>query len=470
MSAGEANLKEIVRTLFAQALVECSIERAFDRKLRVVTDAEGARLLVEDGEAIALDRMRRVRVVSAGKAAAAMLNALLARLQLPSSCEMQGVLIAAERPANLPATIQYFCGGHPVPNEASFAGARAALAMLHGLGERSAQYDSSRADSAQNFAPDETLCIFLLSGGASAMMELPLDEAISLDDTVAFHRALVHSGASIVEMNCVRKHFSAVKGGRLALAAGRAQTLSLLVSDVPPAHLDALGSGPTVADPTSVAECRETLARYGLMERFPASVRRFFASPNLPKTPKADDLTARICKLLDSDDLAEAARIYAASLGFHAVIDNSCDDWSYDAAANTLLKRLRELRREHSRVCVISAGEVTVCVDAPYASARGGRNQHFALYMATQLRDEDGPVAVLSAGSDGIDGNSDAAGAIVDEHTIDCDATRASAQRALAQFDSSSWLSVRGAAVVTGATGHNLRDLRILLADDAGCG
>jgi glycerate 2-kinase len=445
------NLKEIARTLFAQALEDCSIERAFDRKVHVVADAQGAWLLVEGGNAIALDRLRRVRVVVVGKAAMAMLNALLARLRLPTSCELQGVLIAPERPVNLPATIQYFCGGHPVPNEASFAGAGAALKMLHALGDAS---------------QDDALCIFLLSGGASAMMELPLDAAISLDDTIAFHRALVHSGASIVAMNCVRKHFSAVKGGRLALAAGTAQTLSLLVSDVPPAHLDALGSGPTVGDSTTVAECREILARYGLMERFPASVRRFFAA-ELPETPKPNELTARICKLVDSDAMAEAARSHAESLGFHAVIDNTCDDWSYDAAADTLLDRLRQLRREHSRVCLISAGEVTVRVTDAIAGARGGRNQHFALYMASQLRPEDGPLAILSAGSDGIDGNSDAAGAIVDVRTIDCDATRESALRALAEFDSSTWLSEAGAAVVTGPTGHNLRDLRILLADSA---
>jgi hydroxypyruvate reductase len=466
MSAGGAGLKEIARTLFAQALAECSIERAFDRKLRVVADAAGVRLKVQGGEAIVLDRLRRVRVVAVGKAAAAMLNALLARLRLPGTSALQGVLIAAERPANLPATIQYFCGGHPVPNEASFAGAQAALAMLHALGQRSARNAMSRDDSAQNFAPDETLCIFLLSGGASAMMEFPLDAAISLDETVAFHRALVHSGASIVEMNCVRKHFSAVKGGRLALAAGRTQTLSLLVSDVPPAHLDALGSGPTMGDSTSVAECREILAKYGLMEKFPASVRRFFALAELPETPKPNELNARCCKLVDSDDLAEAARRHAERLGFYAVIDNACDDWSYDAAAEYLLNSLRQLRREHSRVCLVSAGEVAVRVDAAGANARGGRNQHFALYMASQLRLEDGPIAVLSAGSDGIDGNSDAAGAIVDEHTVD-GVSRESALRALVEFDSSSWLSARGAAVVTGATGHNLRDLRILLADSA---
>jgi hydroxypyruvate reductase len=325
------------------------------------------------------------------------------------------------------------------------------------------------------------------------MMELPLDPAISLEDTVAFHRTLVHSGASIVEINCVRKHFSAVKGGRLALAAGGAQRTSLLVSDVPPAHLDALASGPTIADPTTIAECREILARYGLMERFPAAVRRFFASAELPESPKPGEFISRSWKLLDSEEFAELARAHAVRLGFHAVIDNSCDDWSYDAAADYLLRRLRELRREYPRVCLISAGEVTVRVPSAFAESSdsgfsggasathvGGRNQHFALYAASQMRAGDGPIAVLSAGSDGIDGNSDAAGAVVDEHTLGGDypaaaeqgsgtgehiLRRASAERALAEFDSATWLGGVGATVVTGPTGHNLRDLRILLAN-----
>lgn len=449
------DLKAIARSLFEQALVDCSIEQSFQRKLRVVTDAEGVRLLVDGCEPIALDRLKRVRVVAAGKAAAAMLPTLLARIPLAPSCDLQGVLIATERPPNLPAGILYFSGGHPVPNEASFAGARAALSLLHALAT-----DSS----------DDTLCLFLLSGGASAMMELPLDSAITLDDTVAFHLALVHSGASIVEMNCIRKHFSAVKGGRLALAAGVAQTLSLLVSDVPPSHLDALASGPTIADPTTVADCREILARYNLLERFPATVRKFFVSPTLPETLKPSELSASICKLVDSDDLAESARAHATRLGFYTVIDNACDDWSYSTAADYLLDRLRQLRQQRGRVCLISAGEVAVQVPDAIATSqgrpvRGGRNQHFALYLATQLRPEDGPIVVLSAGSDGIDGNSTAAGAILDEHTLEAAPLRQSALRALEDFDSSTWLSERNATLVTGATGHNLRDLRILLAD-----
>jgi len=394
--------------------------------------------------------LKRVRILSTGKAAAAMLDALLARLPLPAGCDLQGVLIAGERPQELLPTIQFFAGGHPSPNEASFAGAAAALAMLQELGESSAE---------------DTLCIFLISGGASAMMELPLDATISLPDTVAFHRALVASGANIVEMNCVRNHFSAVKGGRLAVAAGNARKISLLVSDVPPEHLDALASGPTIPDPTTIAQCREIIARYSMFDRFPASVRRFFESPQLPETPKPAELDSPRWKLLDSDELIKAAQSHAEALGFHAVVDNSCDDWTYDAAADYLLRRLRDLRRTHPRICLISGGEVSVKLPHSATSAgAGGRNQHLALYVATQLHPSDGPIAVLSAGSDGIDGNSPAAGAVIDEHTIGGGWERSEAEQALAAFDSYSWLHSAGAAVVTGPTGHNLRDLRILLA------
>jgi hydroxypyruvate reductase len=307
-----ASLKELARGIFEQALAECSIGRSFNRLMSIADN----RLILDGREVAVLDQLKRVRILSIGKAAAAMLEALLAHLPLPPSCDLQGVLIAGERPDNAPSTIQFFAGGHPSPNEASFAGAAATLAMLRELGESSAE---------------DTLCIFLISGGASAMMELPLDATISLADTTAFHRALVASGATIVEMNCVRKHFSAVKGGRLAVAAGNARKISLLVSDVPPEHLDALASGPTIPDPTTIAQCREIIARYSMSERFPTSVRRFFESPQLPETPKPAELDSPLWKLLDSDELIKAAQSHAATLGFHAVIDSSIGCESFAA-------------------------------------------------------------------------------------------------------------------------------------------
>ena len=455
------DLKQTARNIFVQDLSDCSIPRAFDRTLRIESSARGQQLLVGEEPPIALDRLKHLRIVAIGKAAAPMLEALLSRVPLPPSCDLAGVLIAPQRPVDLLASIQFFPGGHPLPNEASFSGAAAALETLR---------------TVANSSPEEALGLFLISGGASAMMELPLSDydksasSLSLVDTVSFHKALVHSGASIVEMNCVRKHFSAVKGGRLALAAGSARKLSLLVSDVPPAHLDALASGPTLPDTTTVADCREILARYSLLDRFPAGVRNFFEVPDLPETPKPGDLISPAITLLDSAALAAGAQSHAAALGFHTVVDNSCDDWPFDRAADYLLSRVRDLRCIHPRCCIISTGEVSVPVPqfSDSSSHLGGRNQHLALYLATQLRAADAGIAILSVGSDGIDGNTIAAGAVIDTYTINNDSPSSSsdsALRALAAFDSSTWLATHGATIITGPTGQNLRDLRILLAD-----
>jgi hydroxypyruvate reductase len=201
------------------------------------------------------------------------------------------------------------------------------------------------------------------------------------------------------------------------------------------------------------------------LERFPASVRHFFERPDLPETPKPGELAVNAVTLLASDDLAEAARARAEAAGYYAVIDNTCDDWGYRDAAEYLVERLRGLRQEHSRVCLISSGEVTVKLACAEIAGVGGRNQHFGLYAATLLGEVDASTVILSAGSDGIDGNSPAAGAVVNERTFREDMRRVEALRALENFDSGNFLEQVGASIVTGATGYNLRDLRILLAE-----
>ena len=436
-------LRDIAQSIFRQSLADCSIERAFARSINVTGKNGSLQLLVNGAEPVDLDPVKHIRVVAVGKASAAMLNALLVRLQPCTHCDVSGVLIAGEQPSDLPQDFRFFPGGHPLPNQASQDGARAALKMLGDLHKHEAA---------------GTLVLFLVSGGGSAMMELPLDPAISLEDTRDFYRELVHSGASIAEINCIRKHFSAVKGGRLALAAYGIGSLSLLISDVPPEHLDALASGPTLPDTSTVEQCREILARYDLQSRFPLSVRQFFARHDLPETPKPASLAARAITLLTSDDLAEAARRRAEELGFHVVIDNTCDDWDYRAAAEYLVDRLRRLRSVAPRVCLLSSGEVTVKLSSA-ANGLGGRNQHFSLYAATLLDPSDASTVILSAGSDGIDGNSPAAGAIVDEQM-----PQAEAMKSLQEFDSYTFLEQMGATVLTGPTGNNLRDLRILLS------
>ena len=173
--------------------------------------------------------------------------------------------------------------------------------------------------------------MFLVSGGGSSMMELPLDVEISLDDTVGFHRALVASGASIVEMDCVRKHFSAVKGGRLAMAAGSARKVSLFISDVPPGRLDALASGPTIPDPTTSDECREIIRRHGIDSRFPASVRKFFAGEIRGDTQAGRAGVERACAA-EQRRAVRGCEARAEALGFEVAIDNTCDDWPYEKA------------------------------------------------------------------------------------------------------------------------------------------
>jgi hydroxypyruvate reductase len=303
----------------------------------------------------------------------------------------------------------------------------------------------------------------MLSGGGSAIAEKPIDDEISLDDLIATYRALVLSGAPIAEINAVRKHLSAVKGGRLAQAAYPAQQVSLLISDVPDNALDALASGPTMPDSTSIADCHAIVEKYELLEQFPASVRELFQRHALEETPKSDDpafVNARWWPLLSNKTAVDEAAVAAAREGFAVEIDNSCDDWDYERTADYLLERVRGLRQKVSRVCLISGGEVTVKVTN---GGQGGRNQQFALACATRIAGQN--ITVLSAGTDGIDGNSPAAGAVIDGTTV-ARAKEAGIDpaAALSTFDAFPLFNALGDAIMTGPTGNNVRDLRILLA------
>lgn len=440
--------------IFNEALKACDIPRAFDRHLHF----EGRTLVRHPSSRLPavsqpLEGFKETFVIAFGKAALTMLNALLERL--PAKTHLRGVCSAPEVPKKRSRHVRYFAGGHPLPNEGSLAGARAALALLRR-------------------AKKNTFIFFLISGGGSAMLELPRDRKISLDDTIAFHETLVASGATITEINTVRKYFSAVKGGRLALAAPAAEKLSLLLADVPLKDLAAVASSPTLPDYSNLAECSEILDRFHLLEKFPPAVREYFEkllqnaalarSQSEQKEAGLAFQRAQFDTLLSNHDFVSAARDYAHSLGYKVVIDNTCDDWDYAEAAKYLLGRFHELRSEYQRICLLSSGEVTVNLGRNPGC--GGRNQQFALQCAFDLARFNGePLAVLSAGSDGIDGNSPAAGAIADTTTI----ARARSynfdpEATLARFDACTLFTALGDTIVTGPTGNNLRDLRILIA------
>ncbi len=464
--------------IFTGALEACNIESAFDRRLRF--EGKTLRRLIPDGsgpETINLSDYKRVFVIALGKAAAPMLEVLMNRMTRRNG--LRGICCSKYLPKRRNWRFRYFEGGHPVPNEESFAAARATLAML-------------------KKAKKDTLLFFLISGGGSAMFELPLDPQIGLNDAIAFNEALLASGAPINEINTLRKHFSAVKGGRLAIAAPEATKVSLLLPDVPLRTLDALSSGPTSPDHSTVADVHEVLTKYDLARKFPASIRVFFERKDLPESPgdkgwrqnflpKLPRLIASNARtftgaaamsseleafrdsvfelLLSSHDLVESARALAEKAGFFVAVDNSCDDWDYADAARYLLQRFHEMRSAHKRFCLISVGEVTVTMDR--VPGAGGRNQQFALQCALELAKHPGELlTVLSAGSDGIDGNTQSAGAIADTTTVE----RARAfgfdpEQSLRTFNACPLFTSLGDAIVTGPTGQNLRDLRLLMAD-----
>jgi hydroxypyruvate reductase len=386
-------------------------------------------------------------VIAIGKAAVPSSEVVLTKLAA-GNIPLEAIVVGPGEMHTLPCAVERWQGSHPVPD----ATARdAALRMVQALRDTNAQ----------------DLVIFLISGGASAMVELPLDARVTVEETAAFYRALVHSGLSIAEINTLRKHVSAVKGGRLAELAPNATKCTLLLSDVPDGMADVIGSGPTLPDSSTREQCWELIRRPELRGAFPDRVRTLLESANLPETPKQTaacfrNAEARI--VLSTATMLTSAAQSCDRRGFHVVIDNSCDDWDYRAAADYLLERLRNLSAEHSRVCLLSGGEVLVKVTRDPGA--GGRNQQFALYCATRLGSVPADVAVLSVGTDGVDGNSPAAGGVVDGTTVER-ALRAglSVEDALEKFDAYPFLARLGDAVVTGLTGNNVRDLRILVAE-----
>ena len=429
------DMRVTARHLFEHALGEASIDRAFQRH---VDCDRGVLRICEDLHD--LDSYNRVLVISIGKAAQAMVNSL----EMQAGNRFEGIVAGSVDPVSQVRGFRYFRGGHPLPNQESI---RAAEAMLKSL-------------SAQNAS---SLVIFMLSGGGSSIAEKPIDDEISLEDLVGTYRALVHSGAPIAEINTIRKHLSAIKGGRMAVAAPAAQQVSLLVSDVPDNTPNALASGPSMPDSTTVEDCYTIAEKYGLLEQFPASVRELFQRHALEETPKSDDLAfhrSRWWPLLSNSSLLDAAEAEAQRHSFSVEIDNSCDDWDYARAADYLLERLRRLRKKSERVCLLSGGEVTVKLEN---GGTGGRNQQFALACAAKISGE--AITVLSAGTDGIDGNSPAAGAMVDGSTLERAKARGLDPVAhLTGFNAYAFFDSLGDAIVTGPTGNNLRDLRILLA------
>ena len=433
-----SDLKQTARRIFHETLASLDIPLAMERRVARV----GTCLRVDDWKCD-LANVANLKIVALGKAAHAMLSGFV---ELFPDLAFTGVA-AAPTPSPHPIpSITYFLAGHPLPNEQSVRAAQAALDLLHATSQHS-------------------LVVFLVSGGGSALMEASLNPQQTLDDTRQLNQLLVTCGASIDEINAIRKHASAVKGGRLAVAAAKAAKLTLAISDVPQGKESALASGPTIPDPTTIADTRRIIDTYHLNEKSPPRVCEWLSSPNLPETPKSDHPAfARSCfsLLLTSHDLFHAAHHASESRGFLTCCDNTTDDWPLDRAVDFLLAQLEDLRRANpgQRVALISDGEVSSPVTG---QGIGGRNSAFVLACVEKIAGK--PITVLSAGTDGVDGNSPAAGAVADGTTLArARSLRLSPQDFFSRSDAFSFFAHLGDTLLTGPTGNNLRDLRVFLA------
>jgi hydroxypyruvate reductase len=434
-----ADLKQLARLIFHETLAAIDIPAVMQRKVRV----EGS--LLHCGDIVVdLRTFLKIRVVAIGKAAHAMLEGL--RSTLPANFQFEGVASAPTPPKRPLPGIRYFVGGHPIPNEESWKAAEAILQLL--------------ATSDEN-----TLVFFLLSGGGSALTELPLDARLTLQDVQQFYRTLVTCGAPIAAMNAVRKHVSAVKGGRLAVAAGRATKITLAVTDVPMGHESALASGPSLPDPATSADAERIFSEFKMLEHLPAFLRSCLEESARRETPKENDpafANAYFVMLMGTDDLFHPAHFCSEAKGFFTCCDNSTDDWAVERAAAYLLDQLSALQAANpSRpVALIADGEVS----SPVAgNGVGGRNSAFVLACVENIVGR--RIAVLSAGTDGIDGNSVAAGAVADGETLPrAVAAGLDPADAFRRSDAFTFFARLDDAIVTGPTGNNLRDFRILLS------
>jgi hydroxypyruvate reductase len=432
--------KQLAREIFRDTLAALDIPRVMELKLALTGS-----ILTLDDAAIDLSVFSSMFVVAIGKAAHAMAAGL--RSFLPDSYQFKGVVAAPTKPdASIPG-LQYFVAGHPNPNEDSWRAAEAILSLLRSADERSVVF-------------------FLLSGGGSALTELPIVPGMQLEDLQAANHALVTCGAPIEAMNTVRRHLSAVKGGRLAVAAARATKVTLAVTDVPVGKEHALASGPTVPDPSTVGDTIRIIDQYGLRKRFPDALVRWLDEGKIPETPKPGDPAFRNAYfqvLLGMHDLFHAAHHASEARGYVTCCDNSTDDWPVAEAADALLKKLEEWRAENpsERVALIADGELSSPVRG---KGIGGRNSAFVLACVEKIVGR--KITVFSAGTDGMDGNSPAAGAVANGETlIRAEVLGLDPAAAFQQSDAYTFFEKLGDAVTTGPTGNNLRDLRIFLAE-----
>ena len=382
----------------------------------------------------------KVIVIGAGKASAAMARAVERNWPGPLSglvVTRYGYAVPCER-------IEIVEAAHPVPDEAGLRAAQRMMALVRDLG------------------PDDTV-ICLISGGGSSLLPLPL-EGITLEDKQAVNRALLTSGATITEMNCVRRHLSGIKGGRLAAACHPAHVVTLLISDVPGDHPCDIASGPTVGDPTTCADALAIVKRYGI--ELPAAVRDVLESGRGESVKPGDPRLAHCeTRMIATPQMAlEAAAAVARDAGITPyILGNAIEGEARDLgkAMAGIARQVAEYGQPFARPCVmLSGGETTVTVRG---NGRGGRNVEFLLSLGLGLEGRAG-IHALAGDTDGVDGQEEIAGAVLAPDTLErAWALGIKPADALQDNDGHGFFSALGDSVVTGPTLTNVNDFRAVL-------
>ena len=449
-----SNLDELVGMRGgALARLRCHALRAVEAAIRSVIPRNSLKrnlrkrgsVLIVANRRMDLKRFERILVLGAGKASIGMAEyiegvlgdfisggAVVAPRELAEEARLEKLEV-------LPST-------HPIPSELGVKAASRILEYAEGVGEK-------------------TLTIFLLSGGASALLPMPADP-LTLQDKVEVTRLLLASGASIDEINAVRRHISGIKGGLLGKKLSRGLVISLIISDVVGDKLETIGSGPTAPDPTTFRDAYEVLSRYGLWDKIPEAVRRRIRlglDGKVEETPKpGDPIFRRIVNLIVASvgDACKAAERYLRSRGYRSMILTRFMEGEAREIGVFAAGLLRQLSERRGRRAIVMGGETTVTVRG---GGTGGRNQELALSASIKLRGL-GNCCLVSVGTDGVDGPTDAAGAIVDGETCQ-DALRLGLNPTefLAENDSNTFFKRVGGLIITGYTGTNVGDVVLLL-------
>lgn len=434
------DLEKAARAIYFDTLRAVDLSAMIRQRVRLDGD-----LLMFDEKVYDLSRFAEVILIGIGKASLQMGHAVESIL----GARLTRGLLVTNRRESLRLKSEIIVAGHPVPDAYSLRAGKRVLEILAGC------------------LPD-SLVIFLISGGGSSLFEVPLSADITLEDLQKLNRVLVECGASIEEINVVRKQFSAVKGGKLRKWINARETVALLVSDVNAGDFKTLASNPLFPEAKTVEQFQAIIDRYKLTEKLPHLFQRFQNCPHLAYLEPDERSETKIETLLlaENADVVNAAGEIARNLDYVVWIDRTDDEEPYEKTAARLISAVAELKRANPdhKVCAVSGGEVSCPVKG---QGFGGRNQEFALHCAMRLKEALlADSLVLSCGTDGIDGRSVAVGAIAQAGQSESYKMQNSELRYYFQAsDTTSWFNESGGMIITGPTGNNLRDLRVILSD-----